>query len=71
MSNGLIGYVFFDSNEDFQTWQLDNGGVEICAISPCPKAVEMQDNNKRQLDLDAQVQMQVFVTYREPEINTL
>ena len=69
MSNGLIGYVFFDSNEEFKEWQLDNIEMDICNISPCPKTVEMQDNDKRNLDLGAQVQMQVFVTYRET--NTL
>ena len=67
MSKDLLGYVFFDSNDEFQEWQLDNVDKTVCAISPCPKTMGVQDNKKPQLDMSAQMQMQVFVTYREPE----
>lgn len=67
MSEGLLGYVFFDSNDEFQEWQLDNLKKSVCAISPCPKTMGLKDNKKPVLDISAQMQMQVFVTYREPE----
>ena len=71
MSKDLLGDVFFDSNDKFQEWQLDNMDKTVCAIQPCPKAMELQDDKKPTLDMIAQMQMQVFVTYREPETTTI
>ena len=71
MSREIIGYRFFRTNEEFEEWQLNNGDKTVCTIAPCPKQIGMSDNKKPQLDMNAQVELHVFVTYRHEARTTI
>lgn len=63
MRTPLIQYCFFDSNEDFTKWQIENP-VKVVAVQPIIQGIDMAGEQEvDSVEVNGQTSIRIFVTY--------
>lgn len=60
----MIGFVFIESNVEFEKWQRDNPSCSVCTVQPHAQTLKMMETADNSVTVNGDLSWGVFVTYR-------